>query len=166
MKDPRASFTVAHKDFKVSRIPTIRTHPHLHASIAPCLSLTHTPNQTHATGAGRRPRSLRRGDQAGAQGGGGPGPRDVPGQAPGPLLGAFFAVRFVDGVGKTMRGDGPGLIWPQSTIYLYMYMPKTQQQVDFGDFDFFRLEEIKAVRYNGGFARFGALEPEGACARG
>lgn len=34
-------------------------------------------------------------------------------------------------------------------------------QVDFGDFDFFRLEEIKAVRYNGGFARFGALEPEG-----
>jgi hypothetical protein len=36
-------------------------------------------------------------------------------------------------------------------------------QVDFGDFDFFRLEEIKAVRYNGGFARFGALEPEGTC---
>lgn len=36
-------------------------------------------------------------------------------------------------------------------------------QVDFGDFDFFRLETIKAVRYNGGFARFGALEPEGTC---
>lgn len=33
--------------------------------------------------------------------------------------------------------------------------------VDFGDFDFFRMENIKAVRYNGGFARFGALEPEG-----
>ena len=33
--------------------------------------------------------------------------------------------------------------------------------VDFGDFDFFRMEEIKAVRYNGGFARFGALESEG-----
>ncbi len=39
---------------------------------------------------------------------------------------------------------------------------RTTRQVDFGDFDFFRLVELKAVRYNGGFARFGALEPEGA----
>lgn len=31
--------------------------------------------------------------------------------------------------------------------------------VDFGDFDFFRMEDIQAVRYNGGFARFGAIEP-------
>ena len=33
--------------------------------------------------------------------------------------------------------------------------------VHFGDFDMFRMEEIVAVRYNGGFARFGALEPHG-----
>jgi hypothetical protein len=33
--------------------------------------------------------------------------------------------------------------------------------VDFGDFDFFRMEDIQAVRYNGGFARFGAIEPYG-----
>lgn len=28
-----------------------------------------------------------------------------------------------------------------------------------GDFDFFRMDTMAAVRYNGGFARFGALEP-------
>ena len=33
--------------------------------------------------------------------------------------------------------------------------------VDFGDFDFFRMDKLTAVRYNGGFARFGAIEPEG-----
>jgi len=32
--------------------------------------------------------------------------------------------------------------------------------VDFGDFDFFRMDKIVAVRYNGGFARFGAFTPE------
>jgi len=32
--------------------------------------------------------------------------------------------------------------------------------VDFGDFDFFRMEKLVAVRYNGGFARFGAFTPE------
>lgn len=48
---------------------------------------------------------------------------------------------------------------------IYMTKHPGHFWTSFGDFDFFRMTDIKAVRYNGGFARFGALEPEGEATR-
>lgn len=48
---------------------------------------------------------------------------------------------------------------------IYMTKHPGHFWTSFGDFDFFRMTDIKAVRYNGGFARFGALEAEGEAMR-
>jgi len=99
MKDPRASFAVASKDFKARRrIPfdrplsvfDLEQHiPTLHHPPTNQLTnhRTRRPPARHA-GPGRRPRVLRGRDPGRAQGGGGGRQGGVPAEAPGPLLGA------------------------------------------------------------------------------